>query len=99
MKYVSLMWDQSLGSGVIRMLSADILSRCLPGVGMAIGDLGQTMQELGSGMKKIRGAQSLAVPEQMILTTKDGLVPLSRRLATANGMGHGANMKAPPAVG
>ena len=89
---VSLMWDQSLGRGVIRVPSAERLLRCLPEAGRAISDFNERMQKLGFDLEKIKSPQSVAVPEQTILATIDDLAPPIRRLATANGAGLGAKM-------
>lgn len=89
---VSLMWDQTLGRGVIRVPSAERLLRCLPEAGKALRDLKEWMQKLGLDIEKIKGPQSLAVPEQKILAAMDSLAPLIRRLATADGAEPGAEM-------
>ena len=91
-KSVSLMWDQSLGRGVIRVPSAERLLRCLPQADRAISDFNERMQRLGFDLEKIKSPQSVAVPEQTILATIDSLARPIRRLATANGAGLGARM-------
>lgn len=81
---VSLMWDQRLGRGVIRLPSAEHLLRYLPEADDAISDFSQKMRMLGFNIERIKGAQSIAVPEQTILAVMDSLAPLIRRLATVD---------------
>ena len=74
------------------MPSAERLIRCLPEADRAISDFNERMQKLGFDLEKIKGAQSVAVPEQTTLATIDSLASPIRRLATADGAGPGANM-------